>query len=63
VLGIRKESLYKLLGRPIVWYNCYFDLESDSASDSMSYSTSISKEFLEVGSCETHPSTLRRMSP
>jgi hypothetical protein len=36
VLGIRKERLYKLLGRPIVWSNGCLD----STSDSMLYSTS-----------------------
>jgi hypothetical protein len=34
VLGVCRERMYRLLGRPIVWTNGF--LESDSASDSMS---------------------------
>jgi hypothetical protein len=63
VLGIHKERLYRLLGRPIVWSNGYLDSTSDSTSDSMSDSTSTSEALSEVGSCETPPSTMGRMSP
>jgi hypothetical protein len=62
VLGIHKERLYRLLGRPIVWSNGFLDSTSDS-SDSMSDSTSTSEALSEVGSCETPPSTMGRMSP
>jgi hypothetical protein len=61
VLGVCRERMYRLLGRPIVWTNGF--LESDSASNSMSDSTSASEELLEVGSCETPPITMGMISP
>jgi hypothetical protein len=54
ILGIRKERLYGLLGRPIVWYNSYLDSTSDSASTIEALS--------KVESYKTSPSTLGRMS-
>jgi hypothetical protein len=59
VLGVRKERLYRLLGRPIIWSNGFLD----STSDSMSDSTSTSEALSEIGSCETPSSTKGRMSP
>jgi hypothetical protein len=63
VLGVRKERLYRLLGRPIIWSNGFLDSTSDSVSDSMSDSTSTSEALSEIGSCETPSSTKGRMSP
>jgi len=40
VLGVQKERLYRLLGRPIIGSNGLLDSTSDSSSNSMSYSTS-----------------------
>jgi hypothetical protein len=57
VLGIRKERLYRLLGRPIVWSNGLLDSILDTKSYSMSYSTSMSEALSDIGSCEG------RMSP
>jgi hypothetical protein len=42
VLGVCKERLYRLLGRPINWSNGFLDSTSYSVSDSMSDSTSTS---------------------
>jgi hypothetical protein len=44
MLGIHKVRLYRLLGRPIVWYNGFLG----STLDSMSYSTSASKALSKV---------------
>jgi hypothetical protein len=63
VLGICKERLYNLLGRLTVCSNGYLDSTSNYTSYSMSYSTSVSEALLEVGSCETPPSTMERMNP
>jgi hypothetical protein len=63
VLGVCKERLYRLLGRPIIWSNGFLDSTLDSMSDSMSDSTSMSKAFPEIGSCETPSTTKGRMSP
>jgi hypothetical protein len=59
VLGVRKESLYKLFGRPIIGSNGFLD----STSDSMSYSTLASEALSETRSCETPSGTIGRMSP
>jgi hypothetical protein len=63
VLGFHKERLYRLLSRPIIWYDGFLDSTSDSVSDSMSGSTSTSEALSEIGSCETHSSTKGRMIP
>jgi hypothetical protein len=63
VLGICKERLYRLLGRPIVWSNGYLDSTPNFASNSMSDSTSMSEALSKVISCKTPPITLGRMSP
>jgi hypothetical protein len=59
MLGVHKERLHRLLGRPIIWPNGILDSTSYSVLDSMLDSTSTS----EVGSCETPSSTKGRMSP
>jgi hypothetical protein len=63
MLGVRKERLYRLLGRPIIWHNGFLDIASYSSSDSMSNSTSASEALSEIGSCETPSNTKGRMSP
>jgi hypothetical protein len=42
VLGVRKDKLYRLLGRPIIRSSGFLDLASYSTLDSMSDSTSMS---------------------
>jgi hypothetical protein len=42
MLGVHEERLYRLLGRPIICSNGFLDSTLDYASDSMSYSTSMS---------------------
>jgi hypothetical protein len=59
VLGVRKERLYRLLGRPINWSNVFLDSSTDSTSDSISASEELSK----IGICETPSNTKGRMSP
>jgi hypothetical protein len=39
VLGVHKERLYRLLGRPIIRSDGFLDSTSNFVSDSMSYST------------------------
>jgi hypothetical protein len=59
VLGVRNERLYRLLGRPIIGSNGFMD----SASASMSYLTSPSEGFSDIGTYET-PSIIKGgMSP
>jgi hypothetical protein len=58
MLGVQKERLYRLLGRPIIWSNGFLDL-----SDSMSDSTLASEELSKTRSCETPSSTKGRMIP
>jgi hypothetical protein len=58
VLGVRKERLYRLLGRPIIGSNGFLDSTSDSMSDS-----TLSEALSETRSCETPSSTKGRMSP
>jgi hypothetical protein len=55
MIGIRKERLYRLLVRPIIRSNGYFDSTSDSYS--------LSEAFSETRSCETPSSINGTMSP
>jgi hypothetical protein len=59
VLGVRKERLYRLLGRPIIESNGLLD----STLDSMLDSTLALEAFSEIGSCETPSSTIGIMIP
>jgi hypothetical protein len=61
VLGVQKERLYRLLGRPIIGSNGFLDSTSDSMFNVIS--TSTSEALSETGSCETPSSTKGRMSP
>jgi hypothetical protein len=55
VLGVKKERLYRLLGRAIIGSSGFLDSTLDSMSDSNSLS--------ETRSCETPSNIIGRMSP